>query len=460
MSNQNSTQDNEDTAHLGDDNSISSLPSFAPPEAVKALQEAQEQKAAAQREAGEASLNEDKPALDEAAVEPVAAEAAGDEVKSEQSPEKEPEQQANADAANAVAQDAVPAPQAAAAEAVPAAFTFNPDTVEAALRGVVGKVLAERDSSAGPSIDQEVVAKVAEHLKLSGAVGDPGAVHGIATGAVAQGAGVAAVPMTSGQRAQVSGANALAEGLGMAAGGTMALVGAAARTVGRVGHGIASLATNALDGASKASAPVEPVLASAGGALSPVLPRLSEYRIIQAEKAADTFSQEQEKFWMASPKLSALRDEIDRIARERGVPKQDLMEEMKPGGDLAELRSRFNEAVAENPEALTHKRSMDKALDSYVRQYGRAQEEMLNPEQTGNPHYEGLKARLNANHTKMEESAADVPAFAKADGELEKAHLEKLRAAVAAIMTKIREVVEEFTKLLSGKREVDHAPAP
>lgn len=461
MSNQQSTQDHDDSEQLGNDNNITALPSFAPPEAVKALQEAHEQKAAALAETSVPPADENTAAIAGAAGDAVTAEAES-EAAEKPSPEKvdEPEAQAEAKAPEDAQEVPAAASPPAAGDAEPAAFVFTPDTVEAALRGVSDKVMAERGAAASNPIDAAMLAGIAERLNLNSAISEPGSAHALTPGVAGQHQAVATVPMTSGQRSQVSGGSALVEGLGMAAGGAMAVVGAAARVVGRAGHGIASLANNALDGAPKTSAQAESVQAPAGNGLSPVLPRLSEYRIIQAEKAADLFAHEQEKFWQVSPKLVALHGEIDRIARERGVPKQDLMEEMKPGGDLAALRTQFNEAVAENPEALTHKRSMDKALDSYVRQYGRAQEEMLNPEQAGNPHYEGLKSRLNANHKKMEDSAAEMPAFAKADGELDKAHFEKLREAVAAIMTKIREVIQEFTKLLTGKREVEHAPAP
>lgn len=468
MSDQQNAREHEDGDSLGNDNSIMSLPSFAPPEAIKAQQEKMELKAAAQVDAVSIPTVDDEVAIVNT-DQGVAADAAPDADKAES--KEEPQAQAGeeggpasvavADASAQSPQTPAAAPQAAAVPAEPANAQASANPVTAALDMVAQQLMTELTAKAGPSVGQDELAKVAERLNLNSAISDPGAAQAFAPGVSPQGAGVATVPVSAGQRAQINGAAALAEGLGMAVGGTMSLVGAAGRVIGRAAQGVASLAKgDSANNDSKAAADVETAKATASPALPSVLPRLSEYRIMQTEKAAELFASEQEKFWQASPQLGALRGEIDRIARERGVPKQDLIEEMKPGGDLAELRTMFNEAVAESPDAMTHKRSMDKALDSYVRQYGRAQEEMLNPEQVGNPHYEGLKARLQGAHEKMEERASEVPAFAKADGELEKAHFEKLREAVAAIMTKIREVIQEFTKLLSGKREVEHAPSP
>ncbi|MEM8515185.1 hypothetical protein RCH14_004545 [Massilia sp. MP_M2] len=463
MSDQKNTREHEDGESLAADNSLMSLPSFAPREAVKAQQEKMELKAA-ELAAIAATAEADKAAVVEDGVTPPVADEAAektDDIKPEGEPKEEPPEASAAVEAAVVADTPAQPPEVPAAAPVAVTPPASVDPAFAALSEVAGLVMADPASNPGSRANEAELAKVAERLNLSSAISDPAAAQAFAQSMNPQGAGLATVPVSAGQRAQMNGGAALAEGLGMAAGGAMSLVGAAGRVIGRAAQGVASMVSS--DDAkipTKAGVNVEAATAAASSALPSVLPRLSEYRIIQAEKAAELFASEQEKFWHSSPKLVALRGEIDRMSRERGIPKQDLINEMKPGGDLAELRTKFNEAVADNPEGMSHKRSMDKALDSYVRQYGRAQEEMLNPEQVGNPHYEGLKGRLNGAHAKMEESSSELPAFAKPGGELEKAHFEKLREAVAAIMTKIREVIQEFTKLLTGKREVEHAVSP
>jgi hypothetical protein len=310
------------------------------------------------------------------------------------------------------------------------------------------------------------------------------------------------VAATPGEAAQMRGASLLGEGVRALAGGSASLVGAALKGLGRATHAVADLAAGPpaaapeplvqprFDNAASAGAiaevqrlmeefgltpddVVEPgdVLAAsnkltreaqpapepaptreAPAPMTAVLPRLSEYRIGQVEKAAEAFGREQDAFWSSSNKLTALRSEMERLAKERGLSISDVTEKMKPGGDFAELREKFNAAVAENPDASTRKRAMDKALDSFVRQYGRAQEEVLNPEQEGNPHYEGLKKRLESSHDSMKSKTAGVPAFANANGSLEASHFEKLREAVKQIMERVKAVVQDFMAMLKGKK--------
>ena len=193
-------------------------------------------------------------------------------------------------------------------------------------------------------------------------------------------------------------------------------------------------------------------LAVAGSGLPAVLPRLSEYRLSQVEKAAGSFAREQEAFWQSSPQLSALREQIQGAARGQGVPVQDVVQQMKPGGALAPLGEQFAAAVAAAPGAAQYKKSMDKALDSYTRQYGRAQEEILNPDLNDNPHYDGLKQRLRGAHETMEQTAAGLPGFTNSQGKQEASHFERLQQAVGQIMEKIREVGQEFMAMLRGRQ--------
>lgn len=93
------------------------------------------------------------------------------------------------------------------------------------------------------------------------------------------------------------------------------------------------------------------------------------------------------------------------------MPVQDVVQQMKPGGALAPLGEQFAAAVAEAPGSGQYKKAMDKALDSYTRQYGRAQEEILNPDLNDNLHYDGLEERLRGTHENMEQAAAGLPGF-------------------------------------------------
>lgn len=335
-----------------------------------------------------------------------------------------------------------------------------------ALRAVVEKVLSERGDPSQPrsSLSNEELRRVAEQLTLAPIRPEQLSGEAPVASAVApqgpQAPQQATVQVGPGERVQIKGGAALAEGLGALAGGAMALAGAAGKAVGAAARGVADVL-----GSKEQQAAAEATSDLSQGterSIPMVLPRLSEYRLAQVEKARDAFDREQEGFWNSSTKLVALRDEMQRLARERGLAVQDVAEKMKPGGDLADLRERFNAAVSENPDAQTRKRAMDKALDSYVRQYGRAQEELLNPEQKGNPHYEGLKARLHDAHDDMEQKTKGVPAFANDKGELEPSHFEKLKEAIAKLMERLKEVAQEFIAMLRGKsRQGDnHAPAP
>lgn len=339
-------------------------------------------------------------------------------------------------------------------------------SLEDQLKAVAASILAQR--GADPShpqarLTQDELDRVARHLiPQNGAQPEPGAatlLQPIGAAAAPGGAApnTATVGVTAGQSVQVKGGAAIVEGVGALVGGALNLAGTAGKVVGQAANHVADLMKPKEAGRQAEAAQVEAVASG----LPAVLPRLSEYRIAQVEKAADNFGQEADAFWNSSTKLTALRSEMERVARERGLSVQDVAEKMKPGGDFAELRDKFNEAVTENPDTGTRKKAMDKALDSYVRQYGRAQEELLNPEQNGNPHYDRYKERLNRAHENIEQKASGVPAFASDKGELEPSHFEKLKEAVAKIMEKLKEVAKEFVAMFRGKSASDdHAPAP
>ena len=190
-----------------------------------------------------------------------------------------------------------------------------------------------------------------------------------------------------------------------------------------------------------------------------VLPRLSEYRIERVDEAARSFLQEQDAFWACSGKLTQLRAEMQRIAREHFLSVSEVIEKMTPGGDFAELGQRFNEAVRERPDAVVRKKWMDRALESYIRHYGRAQEEVVNPEMSGKPSYERLTERLRKAQQDMESSVSTVPAFDNGHGELEPSHLERLKAAVESVTERIKDVLHEYAYMVRVRGgESDPAP--
>lgn len=193
-----------------------------------------------------------------------------------------------------------------------------------------------------------------------------------------------------------------------------------------------------------------------------VLPRLSEYRVDQVDRAANNYEKAHEAFWQAH-RMPLIRQEIEARAEADGLSVQDVMEKMKPNGEYADLHDKFNAAVAQSPEALMAKKSMDKALDGWTRQFGRAKEELLNPETEGNPHYEKLKDRIGKSSERMHKNASETPAF-----EGEQSHIEKLKEAMERIVEKLKEMAQNFVNFVRGKSAgknseaggSDNAPAP
>ncbi|KPY55609.1 hypothetical protein [Pseudomonas amygdali] len=192
-----------------------------------------------------------------------------------------------------------------------------------------------------------------------------------------------------------------------------------------------------------------------------VLPRLSEYRVDQVDRAASNYQKAHENFWQAH-RMPLIRQEIESRAEAAGLTPQDVIEKMKPNGEFADLHEKFNKAVAQSPDAQIAKKAMDKALDGWTKQYGRAQEELLNPETEGSPHYDKLKDRLGRSSDSMHKNAADIPAF-----EGEQSHMEKLKDAMLKLVERLKEMAQNFVNFVRGKSGksaeaggADHAPAP
>lgn len=177
-----------------------------------------------------------------------------------------------------------------------------------------------------------------------------------------------------------------------------------------------------------------------------ILPRISEYRVTTTEKAANAYEEAKNQFWQAGT-MPDVKREIEERARVTGISVPDVMEKMKPGGEMEDLHKKFTEAVAASPDAQSHKKSMDKALESWGRQYGRGQEELLNPETEGLPQYENMRTRLNKSKEQMEEQTQGVPAF-----DQEKSHAERLKEMMERLVEKLKEFAQSIINAFKGKK--------
>lgn len=294
----------------------------------------------------------------------------------------------------------------------------------------------------------EALMGVARKVNAGAMLVDPDELQRV-NAAVQQGGMIPGAGPTQGQQQVKTGAQALAEGGMSLLGGAAALTGAALKAGGKVASSLAG-ALRERDGSEAQEAP------AAGVA---VLPRISEYRVDQAEKAANAYEDAMQKLW-ESGNLPNVRKEIEERARQTGLSVEDVMDKMKPNGEMSDLHEKFRTAVAESPDAQTNKKAMDKALDGWVRQYGRGQEELLNPETEGNPHFEALRDRLDNSHGRMQKNTANAPLF---EGE-DKSHAEKLRETIQRIMEKLKEIAKDFVNMVRGKKgadaEADNDPSP
>jgi len=182
-----------------------------------------------------------------------------------------------------------------------------------------------------------------------------------------------------------------------------------------------------------------------------VLPRISEYRVGQAEKVANAYQDAMQKLW-TSGNLPNVRKEIEARAQQIGLSVEDVIDKMTPNGEMYDLHEKFRSAVAESPDAETHKKAMDKALNGWVRQYGRAQEELLNLETSGDPLFESLRDRLDHSHERMQKNTANAPLF---EGE-DKSHAQKRHESTQRIMAKLKDLVN----MRRANAQADNAPSP
>jgi hypothetical protein len=239
---------------------------------------------------------------------------------------------------------------------------------------------------------------------------------------------------------------------------TQGVVGAGASLLGGMVKGTAAAVRKGFD-ALRTERDDAPANDAPGKARPMVLPRLSEYRVTQVEDQANRYAAAHDAFWETG-KMPDVRKAIEEKARETGMSVDDVMDKMKPGGEMHELHERFVDAYNDSPGAADHRKVMNKAIDGFVRQYGQAQEEMLAPEQQGADYFEGYKERIDGAKDKIFKKAGHVPLL---DGE-DKTNLQKLQEAVAKIIEKVKEMVNGFTNMLRGKggaeKEAVSEPAP
>lgn len=270
--------------------------------------------------------------------------------------------------------------------------------------------------------------------------------------AAAQGANVQQVVRSGQPGAPMSGggAEAAQSGLRSLAEGGLGLVGGLASLAGTVGRGVGG-AARTLASAVEARRQAGASFADAAPRVAPgisVLPKITAYRAEQAEKMANAYQNSLDKFW-ASGKLPDVWDAIEVRANETGTTVADVMEKMVPGGELEDLRAQFLDAVGESPDAQESKKGMDRALDSWVRQYGRGSEELLNPE-TGpgeSDEYDSIRDRIEGTQAKMADLVTQSPVF----GGEEKSHAQKFRDAIERIAKKIEELLERVSEFIRGR---------
>lgn len=233
------------------------------------------------------------------------------------------------------------------------------------------------------------------------------------------------------------GGQALGEGLSSLVKETVNLGGT---VLGELGKGVGALA------GSLRSKPGETRLEDAV-----VLPRLSEYRVNQLEGAEKSYLESVEQFWKVD-KVAAVRKEIEERAEKQGVSVADVMDKMKPNGEFSDLHKKFTDAVQGSPHAANHRKSMDKALETWTRQFDRSQEELLNPDSQNNPN----AGRVDGSKDRMLNAAKGIPAVGN-----ETSQFEKLNEAIQKIMEKLKETLKEFMQSFrSNKGQSNDAPGP
>lgn len=391
-----------------------------------------EQERANEAQAPMESVSEAENAAPQGSVEDPQVEVAGQEAQTAQS---QPEELQSTEG-TAQPQSAVLPPIEETAQQLLEDGDISPtDDMRAALRAAVEGV--QRETQAAKASQDAV--NSSEHGAVNPQMEQfmtPGVALGVAPAQQVPQA-MRTAPFTStvseGQESARSGLHTLADGGLGVIGGLSSLVGVVGRGVGRAARGLAQ----DLSARSKEATAVAPSVS--------VLPKISEYRVDQAEKMADSYAASMTQFWQ-SGRLPEVRRSIEEHARTTGESVPDIMAKMVPGGELEELRTSFVEAVNESPEAQEKKVAMGKALDGWIRQYERGSEEVLSPDSDGSPEHKKLRERFEGTKEKMGELVSESPVF----GGDELSHAEKFRLAVQRILEKVQAMVRSIVNLVRG----------
>ncbi|NIF27674.1 hypothetical protein F3J44_14990 [Pantoea sp. Tr-811] len=338
--------------------------------------------------------------------------------------------------------------QAWTAQAIDAA-ALQAYSAEAGQQQPVASVQAAESAThkAAADIDPsafDALMKVVGEMKTKGASLDPEEVRRINEALHEQG-NTNGSPAAPGAQREPNGIESLVKGSAELVSGVASLTGAALQGLGKGAQSLAKAwDTTPKAQGSDASPAQTATAADTGAALSEemagrvqVLPRLSEYRVDQVEKAASNYEKAHTAFWNSGG-LPQVREQIEARAEQTGLSVPEVIEKMKPDGEYTDLHAEFVGAVGQSPEAQSSKKAMDKALTGWTRQYGRAQEELLNPETEGNPHYDKLKNRLEESSENIHNNAANTPAF---EGESH-SHLERLKESMQRIFERLKEVLQ------------------
>jgi predicted transcriptional regulator len=108
--------------------------------------------------------------------------------------------------------------------------------------------------------------------------------------------------------------------------------------------------------------------------------------------------------------------------------------------------------VKGSPDAANHRKTMDKTMETWTRQFDRSQEELLNPESQNNPKAQ----RVDGSKDRMLNAAKGVPSVGN-----EASQFEKLNEAIQKIMEKLKETIKEFMQSFkNSKGQSNDAPGP
>lgn len=208
--------------------------------------------------------------------------------------------------------------------------------------------------------------------------------------------------------------------------------------------------------------PAEPKPFDLSPRMLSVLPRLSLYRVEQLKKAQTLFASEQALFWNATQRLKQFKSELEKLAQERGIPLQDVITQMKPGGLFSEQRLAFDEMVLEYPEAAARRKVLDKAMRSYFTQYERASEELLNPEQAKVKHFLDLKSKAVETHLNMTHVVKTMPSLVFEHEPFTLSYWERFSGTCNEIDARMDEARTEMYGMSSkgGRLSQDDAPEP